>query len=239
MSNYTTLITDHTPMRALPLPLIHRDPAAVASHLTRHGTDLTAIVLIGLDAPAATHVAAAIGDRRGPTVITEPDTLAAALAAATLTSLRHRTITPRHATIAVTAPDTTPHLGPLLAHLGVGPMITWHRHDADPRRIPPALAAADLLIDLDNSVPGYLRPRHTLQLPADTAAYAALVLPGLLDGLRHHPRTPITTELLAACARALALITPADQTLPHPDQRHLTPALSRAVTRALGRHRVT
>ncbi|WP_396912247.1 hypothetical protein [Mycolicibacterium sp.] len=161
MHQYAALIADHTEMRALPLPLTHNDPAAITAHLTRHGTDLAAIVLIGLDATAAAHVARAVHDRGGPTVISELHAQTATLGAATLTCLRQHNIDPRHGTIAVTAPDTAPQLGPLLASLGIGPMLTWHHHDTEPPRLPPALAAADLLIDLDNSIPEHLAPHHT------------------------------------------------------------------------------
>ncbi|WP_301121310.1 hypothetical protein [Mycolicibacterium fortuitum] len=233
MHRYATLIAEHTPMRALSLPLTHRDPGAIAAHLTDRSTGLDAIVLIGPDGPASAHIAAAVHRGGGPTVISELDVLTVALGAAALTCLRRRSIAPRSGRIAVTGADSAPRLGPLLAALGAGPMTTWHRHDIDPHRLPAALAGLDLLIDLDNSVARHLGPPDTLRLPEYPFEHTALILPGLLNGLHPYPRTLISVDILAACSRALALITPAGRTLPRLYDRLLDPAVARHVTRTL------
>jgi malic enzyme len=62
---------------------------------------------------------------------------------------------------------------------------------------------------------------------------ATLALPGLLSALCGHDCSVLTVDALAAAARAIALITPADRTLPDPQHRLLVSAVARHVSRTL------
>lgn len=240
MQNYVALISDRTPLWAVPLPLVQNVPATVAARIAQLPSRFAAVVLIGLDPSDAAQVQRAVGAAGGPPVISELDGVTAALGAAAVSLLRSRDITPRRGRIVVTGTDAAPRLGPLLTALGAGSMTTWHPHDAQDYPLQQVMAHNDLLIDLAGAAPDNAAPGRMLGLPSEPYDYAALVLPGLLSGLRRHAYRPHAIEVLAACSRALALVTGADRILPQIDERLLVPAVYRHVCRALcedSRHR--
>jgi hypothetical protein len=233
MENYAALITEAIPTRAVPLPLTQNDPAAVAARLTQLPSRVAAVFLIGLDPSATAQVQRAVHTRGGPTVIGELDVVTATLGAAAMSALRGRNIAPRRARLVVTGAGTVPRLGPLLIALGAGSMTTWRSYDTPDQRLRDVMARSDLLLDLADAAPDSVAPGRRLRLPGDLYDYGALVLPGLLRGLGRHRRVPLTVEVLAACARALVLVTAADAILPGLDERLLIPAIGRHVDRVL------
>ena len=240
MEKYAALITEATPMRALPLPLTHNKPATVAARISQLPSRVAAVLVIGLDPSGAAHVQRAVAAAGGPAVISELDVVSAAVGAAAVFFLRGRGIAPRRGRIVVTAAEAAPRLGPLLLALGAGSMTTWHPFDAQDYPLPRMMTHNDLLIDLADAAPEYAAPGRTLRMPSEPYDYGALVIPGLLRGLCRHEPTPVTIEILAACARAVALVTAADAILPDSDERLLIPAVARHVHRALreySRHR--
>ena len=240
MENYAALITESTPMRALPLPLTQNEPATVAARISQLPFRVAAVFLIGLDPCGATQVQRAVAASGGPPVISELDVVTAAFGAAAMSLLRRRDITPRRGRIVVTGAEATPRLGPLLLALGARPMTTWHPFDAQDHPWPQLMKHNDLLIDLAHAAPDNAAPARMLRMPREPYDYGALVLPGLLRGLCRHEHTPVAIEVLAACSRALALIAPTDAILPDTDEPLLIPAVARHVDRALrevSRHR--
>ena len=233
MENYAALITEATPMRALPLPLTQNEPAAVAARISQLPSRVAAVFLIGLDPSGAAHVQRAVAAAGGPAVISELDVVTAAIGAAAASFLRSRDITLRRGRVVVTGAEAAPRLGPLLVALGAGSMTTWRPYDAQDYPLPRMMAHNDLLIDLADAAPASAAPWRTLRMPSDPYDYGALVIPGLLRGLCRHQPTSVTIEVLAACSRALALVTAADEILPDIDERLLTPAVARHVHRAL------
>src|SRR5271166_5496679 len=176
----------------------------------------------------------------GPPVISELDVVTAALGAAAMSFLRGRDIAPRRGRIVVTGAEVVPRPGPLLVALGAGSMTPWHPFDAQDYPLPRMMAHNDLLIDLADAAPDNAAPARTLRMPSEPHDYGALVIPGLLRGLCRHEPTPVTIEVLAACSRALALVTAPDAILPDIDERLLIPAVVRHVHRSLredSRHR--
>lgn len=95
------------------------------------------------------------------------------------------------------------------------------------------LARNDVLIDLAGIAPHNAAPGRTLQMPSDPYDFGALVVLGLLSGLCGQQRTPVTIDLLAACSRAISLVTPDDQMLPDITERLMVPALAKHVHRML------
>jgi hypothetical protein len=240
MENYAALITERTAMRAVPLPLTQNEPAAVAAQIAQLPDRISAVLLIGLDPIGAADVQRAVGGAGGAPVISELDAVTAALAAATVSFLRGRDITPRQGRVVVTGAAAAPRLGPLLVALGAGSITTWHPRDAQDYPLARVMARNDLLIDLAEAAAESAAPGRTLSLPSEPYEYGALVLPGLLRGLCRHEHASVTIDVFAACARALALVTAADQILPDIDELLLIPAVTRHVDRALcedSRHR--
>ena len=130
MENYAALITEATPMRALPLPLTQNEPATVAARLSQLPSRVAAVFLIGLNPSGAAHVQRAMAAVGGPPVISELDVVTAALSAAATSFLRGRDIAPRRGRIVATGAGAAPRLGPLLIALGAGSMTTWQPFDA-------------------------------------------------------------------------------------------------------------
>ncbi|ELB89992.1 hypothetical protein Rwratislav_26564 [Rhodococcus wratislaviensis IFP 2016] len=204
MEDYAALIRERTPMRALCLPVTTSEPQILTE--------------------------------RGPVILTELDVLTAAVAvaAATITTLRRRSVPPRAGRVVVTGASWAPLLAPVLIASGVGDLSSWHERDAEAFPLRRLMEHNDVLIDLAGCAPDGAAPGRTVTVPADGFAYGALVLPGLLAALCGHGVRTLTVEVVAACVRALALITPADQMLPFADDRLLVSAVARHVSRALG-----
>ncbi|MBP2452418.1 hypothetical protein [Mycolicibacterium lutetiense] len=233
MEDYAGLVSDRTNMRAVPLPLISSEAAAVAARLSQLPVCLDAVLLIGLDATTAGQVQTAVGAAGGPPVITELDATTVAVAAAACAVLRDRGVTSRRGEIVVTGPENAPRLGPLLAALGIAAMTTWRRYDAEDYPLRRLMAHNDVLIDLAGIGDERAAPGRTLRMPADPYDFGALVVPGLLAGLCGQGRSPVTIELFTACARALTLLTPTNQVLPDLNERLLVPAITSRIHRTL------
>ncbi|ANS28881.1 hypothetical protein R1CP_21015 [Rhodococcus opacus] len=172
---------------------------------------------------------------RGPVILTELDVLTAAVAAATITTLRRRSVPPRAGRVVITGASWAPLLAPVLIASGVGDLSSWHERDAEAFPLRRLMEHNDVLVDLAGCAPDGAAPGRTVVVPADGFVYGALVLPGLLAALCGHQVRTVTVEVVAACVRALALITPADRMLPSVDDRLLVSAVARHVSRALGR----
>lgn len=234
MEDYAALIREQTPMRALSLPVTTSDPHVLTARILGLPTGVSAVFVVGLGHRESAAVAREVTERGGPVVLTELDVLTAAVAAATITTLRRRGVPPRAGRVVITGASWAPLLAPVLIASGVGDLSSWHERDAEAFPLRRLMDHNDVLIDLTGCAPEGAAPGRTVAVPADGFPYGALVLPGLLAALCGHEVRTLTVEAVAACVRALALITPADQLLPSIDDRLLVSAIARHVSRALG-----
>ncbi|QHE74045.1 NADP-dependent malic enzyme (plasmid) [Rhodococcus sp. WAY2] len=234
MEDYATLIRDRTPIRALRLPLTTGDPHTVADRIIGLGSRVCAVFVLGLGHTDAASVQREVEEGGGPLVITELDVLTVPLAAATITVLRRRSVPPRAGRVVITNPQWAPLLAPVLITSGVGDLSSWHERDAEAFPLRRLMEHNDVLVDLAGCAPETAAPGRTVVVPPDLYAYDALVLPGLLSALCGHGVRRLTVEVVAACVRALALITPADQMLPSLDDRLLVSAVARHASRTIG-----
>ncbi|WP_206785948.1 hypothetical protein [Amycolatopsis sp. MtRt-6] len=218
------LLTDHTPLRAVARPV----PGDTAGLITAvRALDADAVFLTGADRVAARTAQLALAGAL--TVYTEEDTLAIALAAAVQVALFRRGRTPADARILVAAPAALPLLMPVLLAAGTADITLWHPADAA------AFPLADLARDVDVVVDPIGRhepgPGPAVVAPGDPVA-PLLALPGLLlDG----PRTgdpQAHPDVHAACARALAGLTPVDRLLPELADPDLAARVAGAVAAA-------
>jgi len=90
-----------------------------------------------------------------------------------------------------------------------------------------------VLIDLATSAPHNAAPGRTLALPDEPFDYGALVLPGLVSAVCGHAATNVSIDMLAACARALTLVTHSGRVLPDLNDRLLVPAIARQLSKTL------
>ncbi|MCZ4588096.1 hypothetical protein O4328_31145 [Rhodococcus opacus] len=234
MEDYAALIRERTPLRALCLPVTTGDPQVLTERILGLPTAVAAVFVVGMGHRESAAVQRAVTERGGPVVLTELDVLTAAVAAATITTLRRRSVPPRAGRVVVTGASWAPLLAPVLIASGVGDLSSWHERDAEAFPLRRLMEHNDVLIDLAGCAPDGAAPGRTVVVPADGFAYGALVLPGLLAALCGHGVRTLTVEVMSACVRALALITPADQMLPSVDDRLLVSAIARHVSRALG-----
>jgi len=235
MEDYAALIRQRTPMRALCLPVTTGDhPHVLTERILGLPTGLSAVFVVGLGHRESAAVAREVTERGGPVVLTELDVLTAAVAAATITTLRRRSVPPRAGRVVITGASWAPLLAPVLIASGVGDLSSWHERDAEAFPLRRLMEHNDVLVDLSGCAPDGAAPGRTVVVPADGFAYGALVLPGLLAALCGHQVRTVTVEVMAACVRALALITPAARMLPSVDDRLLVSAVARHVSRALG-----
>jgi hypothetical protein len=233
MEDYAALISDRTALRAVRLPLPRGDARTVADRIISFSSPVSAMFVVGLGPSDSATVQRRVADHGGPLVITELDVVTVALAAATMATLRGRGIAPRQGGIVVTDAESAPRLGPILLAAWGRSVTSWHERDAVARPLCRAMSRDNVLIDLAGTAPPSIAPGRTLTMPAALFDYGALVLPGLLSALCGHRKAVLTLDMLAACARALALLTPADRVLPDLNQRLLIPAVARYVARTL------
>ncbi|WP_016880564.1 MULTISPECIES: hypothetical protein [unclassified Rhodococcus (in: high G+C Gram-positive bacteria)] len=234
MEDYAALIRQRTPMRALSVPVTTGDPDVLTERILGLPTGLSAVFVVGLRHRESAAVQREVTERGGPVVLTELDVLTAAVAAATITTLRRRSVPPRAGRVVITGASWAPLLAPVLIASGVGDLSSWHERDAEAFPLRRLMEHNDVLIDLAGCAPDGAAVGRTVVVPTDTFPYGALVLPGLLAALCGHEVRTVTVEAVAACVRALALITPADRMLPSADDRLLVSAIARHVSRALG-----
>ncbi len=234
LENYATLISDRTPLRTLRVPLPGGDVRTVSDRIVSMSPSASVVFVVGLDPLDSAAVQHRVADYGGPLVITEIDLVSVALAAAALAMLRGRSTAPRRSGIVAIDIEYAPRLGPLLFAVSGQSVTNWHERDAAAGSLCAALGPDDVLIDLAGSAPSDIAAGRTVAMPAAPFDYGALVLPGLLSVLSRCSKPVLTLELLASCARALALLTPAGAVLPDLRQRLLVPAVARHVARTLG-----
>ncbi|WP_006243893.1 hypothetical protein [Mycolicibacterium tusciae] len=232
MDDYADLLTRHADLRAVPLPLTTADPDIVIARLRSLPDVPKALLLIGFDTAAATHVQRAVRGENGPVIITEADGLTAALGAAALTVLHRHGVTVRRGRIVITG-TAPPALGPLLARLNAGVISSWHSYDAEDFPLRQVMTYHDVLVDLSGAASEDLAPGRTITLPESPYEHVSVALPGLLRGLCAHPHPRLDIDILAACSRGVALVTPAERMLPRADERRLVTSVAQRVQRAL------
>jgi hypothetical protein len=234
MEGYVALMRDRTLIRALCLPLACADADTVAARIVGLSSRVSVVFVVGTGSSESARVQRTVAVRRGPLVISELDVVAAALGAAAIRTLRCCGVAPRRGRIVVTGAEVLPLLGPLLLGAGGGMVTSWNERDAQAYPLCGVMAHNDILIDLAGTAPDTCAPGRTLRLPPEPFDYGALVLPGLLSALCGRNCASLTIDVVAACARGLALVSPPGQILPALDDPLLVPAVAREVARTLG-----
>lgn len=233
MDDYVELISDCTPLRAVCLPLLHCDARTVVSRILNRPWPVSAMFVVGLGPSESATVQRRVADHGGPLVITELDLITVAMAAAAIGTLRVRGTAPRQGRIVVTNAERAPRLGPTILAASGGSVTGWHENDSASYPLCRVMRDNDVLIDLAGTVPSTIAPGRILALPSTWFDQGALVLPGLLSAVCGRGETRLTLDTLASCARALALVAPAGDVLPAPDQQLLIPAITQLVARTL------
>lgn len=234
MEDYAALVRARTPIRPLRLPLTTGAPREVADRIAGLPHRVSAAFLTGLGWADSLTVQRAVAERGGPLVITETDLLTVTLVASTITTLRHRRVPPRTGRVVIAGVNPAPLLAPVLMASGVGNLSSWHERDAQALPLRRVMEHHDVLIDLGGSADDQVAPSRTVRPPDDPFTDGALVLPGLLSAVCGHGALGLTVDVIAACVRALALITPVDRVLPALDDRLLVSAVARHAGRTLG-----
>jgi len=233
MEDYAALIEDRTPLRPARLPLPGGDVRTVSDRIIGVSSSAPVMFVVGLGSSESATVQRLVADYGGPLVITELDVVTVALAAAALATLRGHRIGVQRGGIVVTDIEAAPRLGPILFAVSGRSVTGWHERDASAHPLGRVVSADDVLIDLAGTAPPGIASRRTLNLPTVLFDYGALVLPGLISALCRSGKAALTLDVLASCARAVALLTSADGVLPDLSHRLLTAAVARQVSRTL------
>ena len=231
MEQYAGLIRTHTPIRVLRLPMTTGDARVIAAQIVALTPPVSVAFVTGLAARESSQVKSEVAARGGPLIITELDVVTAGLAATTISVLRRRGAAPRSGRVVVNGPECAPLLGPTLMKSGIGQIANWHGGDAHAFPLRRLMERHDVLIDLAGTAADTDAPGRTVPYPTDPYSVGQLVVPGLISAMCGYDAREVTSEVLAATARALALTTPAGQALPAPDDG----LVIRAITRQVGR----
>ncbi|WP_136246401.1 hypothetical protein [Mycobacterium intracellulare] len=236
MEDYAALVRDRTALRAGCLCLARGGADTMAARIAGLPARVSVVFVVGMGASESACVQFKTASLGGPLVISEADVLTAALGAAAISTLRCRGVTLRRGQIVVSNPKVLPRLGPLLLTAGVETLTTWNERDAQDYSLRALMAHHDILIDLAGTAPDTAAAERTLTLPREPFDYGALVLPGLLSALCAHNAASLTIDVLAACARALARLTPPDHILPALTEPLQVSAVAKEVAMTLGEH---
>ncbi|MCZ4558716.1 hypothetical protein O4215_24445 [Rhodococcus maanshanensis] len=231
MEQYTGLIRTHTPIRVLRLPMTTGDARVIAAQIAALAPPVSIAFVTGLAARKSTQVKAEVEARGGPLILTELDAVTAGLAATTISVLRRRGTAPRSGRVVVNGPEHAPLLGPTLMKSGIGQITNCQGGDAHAFPLRRLMERSDVLIDLAGTAADTDAPGRTVHYPADPFSLGRLVAPGLIGALCGHEAKEVTSEVLAAAARALALTTPTGQALSGADHSLVVRAIARQVGR--------
>ncbi|MCZ4076822.1 hypothetical protein O1W68_02605 [Rhodococcus sp. H36-A4] len=234
MEEYTAVVQRLTSLRAVRLPLADCTESDIVDRLCAVHSDIIATLVGGLSSADSEAIAHRIDERGGPTVVTEIDLTTAALAASVVSILGHRGISTGHGRVIIACSERAPLLGPVLVECGVGSITSWNLHDAQDFSLRRLISHNDVLVDLsdaENRIGDEMD--CTITIDSDPVPAASLALPGLFDALSRRAPTRVDASVLAACARALALLAPRGKLLPDLDQPLLTTTVARYADRAL------
>nr|WP_172687725.1 hypothetical protein [Prescottella equi]ARX60580.1 hypothetical protein pVAPB1413_0799 [Prescottella equi]ARX60685.1 hypothetical protein pVAPB1533_0799 [Prescottella equi] len=233
MEQYADLICTRTPLRVLRLPMTTGDVQLVASRIVTTAPRVSLAFVTGVGAGESARVKSEVASQGGPLVLTELDVITAALAGTTISILRRSGAAPGFGRIVINGPERAPLLGPTLMKSGIAEITNWHSSDAHAFPLRRLMEHHDVLIDLAGTAADTDAPGRTVRYPAEPFRLGQLIVPGLIGALCGHEIGEVTAEILAAAARALALITPVGQALPDPGDSLVTPAIARQVGRVV------
>ncbi len=233
MEQYADLICTRTPLRVLRLPMNTGDVHLVASRISATAPRASLAFVTGIGTGESSRVKSEVAAQGGPLVLTELDVVTAALAGTTISILRRSGAAPGCGRIVINCPERAPLLGPTLMKSGIAEITNWHSGDAHAFPLRRLMEHNDVLIDLAGTAADTDAPGRTVHYPAEPFRVGQLIAPGLIGALCGHETREVTAEILAAAARALALITPVGQTLPDPGDSLVTPAIARRVCRVV------
>ncbi|MGG7104734.1 hypothetical protein [Rhodococcus sp. 24CO] len=234
MEDYVAMIADRTALHAVRLPLTTADVNTVIARVLGLQPRISAAFVVGLDANAAVALHQGVAERGGPLVITETDVVTTTLTARTISTLKNLEVGPRVGQVVITGAHRAPMLGQALLMSGVAGISSWRTSDAHQFPLHRLMEHNDVLVDLDRCGRDSVTANRVVALPYESFDHGAVVLPGFLSVLCGHGVSALTVEMIAACARSLALITPSGCTLPSPDERMLLSSIARQVTKSLG-----
>jgi malate dehydrogenase (oxaloacetate-decarboxylating) len=233
-----TRIHDLTGLPVLALPVAAQDAAQLAARLAGLPDHVAAVFLTETDPARARAAQHTLEQWGGPVVITDQDTTAIALAAATVTALRRAGRAPTGSRVVIAGADTMPVLCPLLMAVGVGDIGSWRQADALDYPLHRIARTADVVIDLVAAA-GHLaagsEDPSPVVLRTDDPGYPWLALPGLLTETVGSPRPWLDIDIHRTCVLALAATTPPGALLPESDPS-LTDLVASAVIRTLKDH---
>ncbi|WP_086825046.1 hypothetical protein [Allokutzneria sp. NRRL B-24872] len=196
--------------------------AELSCHVIPFGADLHATLAgaaVVLVVNARPHHVRAVRDLVEVPVLTEQDTLAAALTANVLTLLLQQGRAPQTGRVVVAGADQLPILCPVLTAAGIADITAWNRDDAMGFPLRRIAVNAHVIVDLLDPRADDVPPEPAV-ITSATGREELLALPGLLRALSEVPGARVDVPVHHACALALVMATPPELYLPAgPDVR--------------------
>ncbi|MHA6797323.1 hypothetical protein ACVGVM_27975 (plasmid) [Pseudonocardia bannensis] len=212
------VIADLSGVRAVPLSMVSRDAAHLATTLHRLPLDIGAIFLTRTDLARARETQQLLTELGGRPLVIDDDARAITLTAALLTYLTrlHRPLPTSRVMIAGAA--SLPLMCPMLLSAGIFDITLWNPQDARCAALARVARDADAVINLLGPDPELARVAldrpcgSVIGLDGDTDHL--LALPGLFRAIAGSPGPLVDIEAYAACARGLMAAAPPHRLLP-------------------------
>lgn len=200
------LIGDLGGIRAFSQVILADDPGGLAAGVRGLPADVGSVLLAHVEVERAFHVTYELQSHGVRPTVSEHDVNAVVLGAVALRSLAFDGRSPLRCTTVVVGARELPMLSAILMASGVADITTWNSSDAAVFPLPTVLHGADMVIDLINgpSAAADYRRAGIAAISREDAHVAPFVSAGLLRAAAGTAGLTLDTEVLAACARALA-----------------------------------
>lgn len=237
LNDYAAVLRHLAGLDAIAVPVLAGDGGELAACLGALPRRVGTIFLVDTDPARAATAQQVHAGPGGLPIVTDHDTTAIALTAATLTTLHRIGAAPAGSQVVISGANRQPALARLLVAAGIGDLVLWNETDAGALPLRTVVPDATAVIDLVGATASMVVDSATAMITPADPDLALLAAPGLLrtvlqiPHLDADPATRVNVHL--ACARALQATTPADRLVPELTDPDLTRRVTFAAARSL------
>lgn len=207
------LLGDLGGMPAFPRVILADSPDGLAAGVRGLPADVGSVLLAHVDVERAFRVTHELQSHGVRPTVSEHDVHAVVLAAVALRSMAFEGRRPRRCAVVIAGARELPMLSAVLMASGVADITTWNSSDAAVFPLHSVLHGADMVIDLVSEPAAAVDYRRAgiAAISREDAHVAPFVSAGLLRAAASTAGLSLDTEVLAACARALASALPSNR----------------------------
>jgi len=207
------LIGDLGGIPAFSQVILADSPDGLAAGVRGLPADVGSVLLAHVEVERAYHVTHELQSHGVRPTVSEHDVNAVVLAAVALRSMAFDGRSPQRCTMVLAGARELPMLSAILVASGVADITTWNSSDAVVFPLHTVLHGADMVIDLVNetSAAADYRRAGIAVISREDVHVVPYVSAGLLRAAAGTAGLKLDTEVLAACARALAPALPSNR----------------------------